>query len=292
LPFDVVAVLEELGVENIRAGDKEVTASCPMHPTILGRPDRHASWSINRATGAHNCFSCGWKGGLATLYRDLTGSVPDDVDMEVRRAAAVAAVEPLVRTVVEPWDFPEWLGPVPGNLLALRHLSAEAADAYGVRWDPKTCEWVLPLCDEWGEPVGAQYRQVGSVLTKPTGLAKGKYLFGLSVAKSSDRAALVESPLDAVRLASVGVPAVASLGAWVSEDQCRLLARHFSYVVLALDNDETGLQAAARTADRLRYLGCPALRFDYTGLPGKDPGDVPDDDLLYAAWNRTITSLL
>ena len=292
MPFDVVAVLEELGVENIKAGDKEVTASCPMHPSILGRVDRHASWSINRSTGAHNCFSCGWKGGLATLYRDLTGEVPDDVDMEVRRAAVAAALEPLSRPPAEPdWDFPEWLGPVPPNLLALRHLDLDAAEQYGVRWDPKTREWVLPICDEHGTAAGAQYRQVGSVLTKPTGIAKGKYLFGLSAVKDRDYVALVESPLDAVRLASVGVPAVASLGAWVSDEQCKLLVRHFSFVVLALDNDETGRQASDRTADRLRYLGCPTLRFDYTGLPGKDPGDVEDDDLLYKAWNRTLSPL-
>lgn len=293
MPFDVEAVLDELGVENVRAGDKEITASCPMHPRLLGRPDRHASWSINRFTGAHNCFSCGWKGGLATLYRDLTGDVPDDVDMEIRRASAAASLEVVEHRSeqADDWDFPEWLGPVPDKLLALRYLDPCSALAYDLRWDPKDRVWVLPIHDERGRVVGAQYKQVGSVITGPTGLAKGQHLFGLWAMRQHRQVALVESPLDAVRLHSVGVPAVASLGAWVSQDQCRLLSRHFSLVVMALDNDQTGRDAAARTTDRLRQMGCPVFPFCYDGLPGKDPGDVEDDDLLAEAWRRTLSPL-
>ena len=288
--LDVESILDELGVENVRVGDREIVASCPMHPVLLGRPDRHASWSINKFTGAHNCFSCGWKGGIATLYRDLTGEVPDDVDMELRRAAAVAVLErPEVRKAEPEWDFPEWLGPVPDRLLETRYLDPCSARAYDLRWDPKDRVWVLPIHDEDGNVVGAQYKQVGSVLTGPTGLAKAKYLFGLWAMRSHRQVALVESPLDAVRLHSVGIPAVSSLGAWVSEEQCSLLSRHFSLVVLALDNDQTGRDAADRTADRLQRMGCPSLRFRYRGLPGKDPGDVADDGLLYRAWNRTIS---
>lgn len=290
--LDVEAILEELGVENARVGEKEIVASCPMHVAILGRPDRHASWSINKFTGAHNCFSCGWKGGISTLYRDLTGEVPDDVEMELRRAATVAAVNTVPGTLPrsEPvWDFPEWLGPVPENLLEMRHISTDAAAFYDLKWDPKDRTWVLPICDEAGTVVGAQYRQVGSVITQPTGLAKGRHLFGLSKMRGYSRITLVESPLDAVRFFSVDVPAVSSLGAWVSEEQCRLLARYFSFVVLALDNDQTGRDATGRTADRLARMGCPTICFDYTGLPGKDPGDVADDQLLYESWVRTLS---
>ena len=292
MQFDLEAILDELGVDNVRVGEKEITASCPMHPSILGRADRHASWSINRETGAHNCFSCGWKGGLTTLYRDLTGSVPDDVDVKLQHSAIKAALDrPERPRRAEQWDFPEWLGPVPQRLLDLKGIHSGAAEMYGLRWDPQERRWVLPICDEFGLPVGAQYRQVGSVLTQPTGLEKGKHLFGLSCMRGYSRITLVESPLDAVRLFSVNVPAVASLGAWVSMEQCRLLARYFSFVVLALDNDPTGNEAAQRTADRLASLGCPTIRFDYTGLPGKDPGDVEDDDLLYGSWKRTISIL-
>lgn len=289
--LDVESILDELGVENVRVGDREIVASCPMHPVLLGRPDRHASWSINKFTGAHNCFSCGWKGGITTLYRDLTGEVPDDVEMELRRAAVASAVNtvPTAARHEPEWDFPEWLGPVPDHLLALRHIHPDAALFYDLKWDPKDRTWVLPICDELGTVVGAQYRQVGSVITQPTGLSKGHHLFGLSKMRGYSRITLVESPLDAVRLFSVDVPAVSSLGAWVSEEQCRLLARYFSFVVLALDNDQTGNDAAERTADRLSRMGCPTIRFDYTGLPGKDPGDVDDDHLLYEAWTRTLS---
>lgn len=292
MQFDLEAVLDELGVENLKFGEKEITASCPMHPVILGRPDRHASWSINRETGAHNCFSCGWKGGLATLYRDLTGAVPEDVDMALQRATALAAIAPKAeRQRQSAWDFPEWLGPVPDRLLDLRHIAPCSALAYDLRWDPQDKVWVMPIHDEFGEVVGAQYKQVGMVLTQPTGLVKGKYLFGLWAMRNQRQVALVESPLDAVRLHSAGIPAVASLGAWVTREQCRLLSRHFTTVILALDNDRVGREATNSVSERLTRLGCPTLQFDYTGLPGKDPGDVPDDDDLNHAWIRTLSFL-
>jgi hypothetical protein len=43
----------------------------------------------------------------------------------------------------------------------------------------------------------------------------------------------------------------------------------------------------------LKRAGCPAVKWDYTGLvdergkPAKDVGDVPSDDALLCAWERT-----
>jgi DNA primase len=113
--------------------------------------------------------------------------------------------------------------------------------------------------------------------------------------KDGDYAVLVESPLDAVRLFGAGIPAVASLGAWVSRDQVTLMARCFSYVILALDNDKAGKEATAIVKPMLKKQGCAAIDWDYTGLvdadgdPAKDVGDVPDDAALLAAFTRTRT---
>lgn len=74
---DVVRLLARLGIETRRQGS-ELWARCPAHA------DRTPSWSINVETGAHNCFSCGWGGGVPTLVIRALGAdslawTPDDV---------------------------------------------------------------------------------------------------------------------------------------------------------------------------------------------------------------------
>ena len=68
----VVNVLVDLGITSIEQGD-ELWAQCPQHKERTGREDKNPSWSINKDTGAHFCFSCGYKGSLHNLVRDLRG---------------------------------------------------------------------------------------------------------------------------------------------------------------------------------------------------------------------------
>jgi hypothetical protein len=151
----------------------------------------------------------------------------------------------------------------------------------------------MPIRSPAGALWGAQYRRVGSVMTRPTGIQKSQTLFGLSAISQYDEAVLVESPLDAVRLYGLGIPAVASLGAWVSDDQVQLLARNFGTVYLALDNDKAGRQGASFASQALRRRGAAVIPWSYTGMTdedgrkAKDPGDAADDEMLWAAWQRT-----
>ena len=93
-------------------------------------------------------------------------------------------------------------------------------------------------------------------------MEKSTTLFGFSVMSQHDFCALVESPLDAVRLFGEGVPAVSSLGAWVSEEQIRLLSRAFSTVYLALDDDKTGHQGMDYIAPVLRRYGSAVVSLE------------------------------
>ena len=118
-------------------------------------------------------------------------------------------------------------------------------------------------------------------------------LFGLSAIQRYDEAVLVESPLDAVRLYGLGIPAVAALGAWVSADQIQLLSRNFGTVYMAMDNDKVGREAAGCATQALRRRGAAVSPWRYEGLVdedghrAKDPGDVANDDMLWGAWERT-----
>jgi DNA primase len=300
---DLLLTLQQAGVERLRVGTKEIVGACPRHEQRTGHPDNKPSWSINRTTLIHFCFSCGYRGTLHSLLIDLTGVAPLEIEDELKEQSFLRSMEEVrdrADEVLEgslpyltDWVLKHQLAPVPRNMLAFRRLRQAAAEAFEVRWDRQRRSWVLPLRSPSGVLLGAQYRRVGSVLTLPAGLSKSTTLFGLNQCAPYDHAVLVESPLDAVRLFGLGIPALASLGAWVSREQVRLLARHFSAVYLALDNDKAGHDGAEVATTMLRKTGTAAVPWRYQGLvdeegrPAKDPGDVASDDALLGAWSAT-----
>jgi len=301
--IDIRGLLEEAGIQPTRDTTREIWALCPMHEERTGKPDIHPSWSINKKTAAHHCFSCGYAGTLTGLLIDLTGSAPADLEMTLhtesflRQMADTRRQPDEVLEEAQPllteWALMNIMTDVPDRLLAGRWLERWAVDQYTVRWDGDTKQWVMPIWMPSGELLGAQYRQKGGVFTLPEGMPKRSTLFGIREASPFDYAAIVESPLDAVRLWQIGVPAVSSLGAWVSQEQVRLLARNFSVVYAALDADKAGREGTEILSAGLRKQGCACVPWNYTGLvdeegePCKDVGDVPNDEILHSSWERT-----
>jgi DNA primase len=303
ISIDLFQVLEDLGIQKLRDGSKEISGACPMHEQRTGSSDHHPSWSINKRTFLHHCFACGYSGTLTGLHTDVLGYAPEDLEMDLKhqslmrrwdeaRAEPEQVIKPIVQKLTDFHLF-NVLRDVPRRFMERRFLKKEALDAYGVRYSKETRQVVMPIRSPDGELLGAQYRQAGSVLTLPEGVPKSTTLFGYSLIESHDQAVLVESPLDAVRLFGLGIPAVASLGAWVSKEQSRLLSLAFSTVYLALDNDQAGRDGAGILAPMLRRGGCAVVPWRYDGLvdqegaPAKDVGDVPEDDSLLAAWAST-----
>jgi DNA primase len=295
--IDVEAVLETLGVQVLReTQDGELVAKCPMHRERTGRDDSHPSWSINKETLVHFCFSCHYSGGLTSLYGDLAGDVPENLEKELHEASVLRAVERMdapQREVVDELPSQEkidWLygeyADVPPRLLDLRSLQPASAALYGLRWDRETKRWVIPIRDEEGALQGFQYRQKGFEDNYPKGLRKSKFLFGMDVMAKYKTVAIVESPLDAVRLHGVGAKAVASFGSWVSNDQAALLSQNFTTVVLALDNDAAGNKGSEVLSRMLK--GVAVIPFRYPrGV--KDPGDVETDEELRQCWVSSLT---
>lgn len=299
--MDLLPILEDIGLQNLKEGDKEITASCPMHPERLGREDRHASWSINRHTGAHHCFSCGWKGNLNSLFADMGIDMPSDIQTELQLASLSSAKHKLpkvtnkAQTPVTPrgvsddyWELGELL-PVPAPLVEMRHLTADALADYGVGWDGERKCWVLPIRMPDGTLLGAQYKQSGAMFNQPKDVPKSTTLFGIDVQKRTNTVAVVESPLDAVRLHALNIPAVAAFGSHLSDAQIKMLDSYFVVVVMTLDWDDAGRKGTEAFNKRRRQIApsLASLTFNSEGLPGTDPGDVSSDELLREAWKRT-----
>ena len=287
--IDVEKVLLNLDIQLVAQRGEEVQGYCPMHKARTGKEDHNPSWWINGETGAHICFSCGYKGNVYTLVGDLKGIDYFDARDYVNQQADVP-LDALMRRIQE---LPQYIAPSddeigmsearlavftapPVKNLKGRALTPAAAEHHGVLWDAKTLAWILPIRDPdtfelWG------WQEKGSTgrffKNQPAGIKKSKTVFGVEK-MATDILVVVESPLDVVRLAVVGVEgAIATCGAIISEDQAKIM-RRADKVIAAFDNDDAGKKASEQLRAYARKYGMDLSFFNYDGINAKDPGDM------------------
>ena len=286
--IDVEKVLITLDLPLTAQRGDEVQGFCPMHKDRTGKEDHHPSWWINTITGAHICFSCGYKGNIYTLVGDLRGIDYFDARDFVNQQAEIP-LDSLMRRLKE---LPEYIAPsdeigmsearlavytdVPERELKKRYLTREAVNAYSVKWDEKNEAWILPIRNAdtydllgWQEK-GAKGRFFRN---QPVGVKKSKTVFGVETIRETEPLLVVESPLDAVRLASLGYNAIATFGAILSEDQGKIM-RRAPQIIAAFDNDDAGKKASEQMLGFARKYGLELKFFNYEGIDVKDVGDM------------------
>jgi hypothetical protein len=302
---DVEKALSALGIDVISHRGSELLCLCPMHEERTGKVDRNPSWQINGDTGAHICFSCGYKGNLISLVCDIKQfqikwGAADTLDVDAAKkwleSSASMSYEDLAKnlnkvvqkTPAEAIPMSEArlavYGEVPKWALDRRNLTALSAAEYGVRWDDKTSSWITPIRDPdtgtlWGwQEKGEKERRFKN---QPAGVKKSHTLFGINNYRNGPMI-LVESPLDAVRIHSAGIEhAVSSFGAQVSAEQVRLLRRS-DHLIIAMDNpsvDPAGLKASEFLLDMCRKYAIEASFFNYGDLTDKDVGTMTDEQI-------------
>lgn len=308
-PKDLRGLLEHIGLKYIRERGDEVWAGCPSHH------DSGDSWSINRRTGMHSCFACGHAGTLQMLVMDEVGcdnfaanrlirsyGVEDILDYleEAERQRSQLIEEPEDESPFRPppmsmaVKFSLFTDP-PDQALAKRKISRESAEAYGLRWKaPKA--WVLPIRSPGGQLMGWEEKGPQFVLDRPRGVNTSETVFGAERLRHCERAVLLESPLDACLLHTLGIEhAFASFGAVVSDAQIRLLCEYTDEILLALDNDKAGRENMARIISGVRYAkNGKRVRstewqahkkisvISYDKSDGKDVGEMSEDRIRQA----------
>jgi DNA primase len=241
-PGDVLAALDDLGIYYTVRGN-EASALCP-NPK---HNDHSPSWSCNIETGQHNCFVCD----------DFGGAFPS-----------------LVMVVLGlKWrEANEW---------CRKFLRSWDAIAAGLEEAPVRKRIVVSESDLafTGKLWGWQEKGDDYFRNWPKQVPKSETLFGYRLLEEDCWATLVESPLDAPRMLSAGVPfVVASYGVDVSTSQLELIVDRCRGLTSALDNDEAGDRVCAglRTGFRL-----PLKFFNYGKSGAKDPGEMSDEQVRY-----------
>ena len=300
-------LLASIGIDVLETKGDELVALCPGHEAATGRTDSNPSWSINAETGAHFCFSCGYKGGLASLVADMLTityaeargwlAAEHEVDftkVSERLAFVRQAYANPFRLVKMSESRLAVFSDPPQDALDARGLTLDACRSHTVRWSAPNHAWIIPIREPLtGHPgqsadklLGWQEKGQYTRLFKnrPAGVQKSYALFGLDVfeKRRDTQMILVESPLDAVRLTSLGIPGgVSSYGAVVSDAQIMLL-RGADTLCVAMDNpriDKAGLKASAAIWEASRSLGMEPRFFNYYDSEHKDIGDMDEDEI-------------
>ena len=298
----VEGVLLSLGIETTESRD-ELLGLCPMHMERTGKEDTNPSWSMNSETGVHHCFSCGYKGTLVSLVAELkdfttewghldfeaaTDWLRNNVEvnfeylarqLEEARNTYVSIPRPVAMSEARLAVFdtpPDWA-------LQNRGICKDSAEAYSIKWKTGADLWITPIRDPHNSSLmGWQEKGETSRFfrNRPTGVAKSKSLFGLEVPRENTMI-VVESPLDAAKLHSMGIlGGVSTYGAVVSDEQIRLM-KDADRLIIAMDNDPAGKKSSLDILSRTRKEGMECYFFSYGDLSFKDIGEMPEDLVRY-----------
>jgi hypothetical protein len=301
VPGDVIACLEELGIQVTRLTHGEAWAICPGHLSRLDKENnRPNKWSVNVETGDHSCFSCGFSGSFVYLVQEVKGYDRHDAEQWVRSRGGISRLRRSLATASDSVSSESWVQPwnearlaffssPPYSALDGRRVSAGAVNHYGVLWDSDNENWILPIRDpDTGTFWGYQEKGPGWFSNKPARVPKSDTLFGIDCMRGTT-AILLESPLDCLRLYTAGLDgAVSSFGVQVSNRQLDILFDRAEVVILALDNDEPGRNKMWELRNRYLTSGKRIKFVDYSHIPhAKDLGTegVTDNDIQKAVLN-------
>lgn len=142
-----------------------------------------------------------------------------------------------------------------------RGLTAEAAKTFGVGFFAGKGSMhdriVIPIHNSEGELVAYAGRAIDGSEPRykfPAGFHKSLELFNLHRVRGEVSIVLVEGFFDCMKVTQAGYPCVALMGSTMSKAQEELIAEYFGHVIVMLDGDEAGKEAAVGIADRLKRV--------------------------------------
>lgn len=300
-----------------------VSMKCPFAKwNHQGGIDNHPSFGANAPkdedeNSFYRCFTCGARGRLAHLGRDLSiarGERPGDpgynaavdqmlaledeesganlsigdyMERQARKLLTISVADDGVRVLPEmaadrftndyPRDAEEYL--------VSRGVYVSVAQSMGLLWDAEDRRIIFPIRRPTGELAGFTGRSIDDRRFKIKdydGLEKTKNILGIEHARTARGAFLVEGLFGWANVrqrAPDGWIALCTLGASVSQVQAKLLRDYLTGpVVVVYDNDKAGINGAIRAVRTLAEIGIHANVAEWPD--GKiDPDQLTEADL-------------
>jgi len=273
---------------------------CPFHAN-----HRTPAGEVDKVKGTFYCFSCHKVADLVELVMHTTGRTYfESVRFIKTREQQTNLEEEIAKKLVVKPDYVKFDEATIARLndqatesqramdyYSRRLISKESVSKFKLGFSEKQDMVTIPVHAPDGMLVGFVGRSVeGKDFKNTPGLPKAKVLFNLHRIKNADRVYVVESSFDAIRLDQCGFPAVATLGANVSNIQIDLLQKYFNTIIVIADNDEAGGNMKTRIQEKLgSKVSVIQLNKEY-----KDIGDMSDDDIkkLEVSFDKSIANML
>ena len=270
-------------LKEIKNTGSDLMCTCPFHangkehnPSCGVLLQQKVTKDKTYEAGTVHCYTCGYTADLPQFVADLLGlSSPvegfkwlvnqynyqteerelPDLDM-YRGSTAKSSV--LEESLVKQYTQNLLQSEEACRYLHKRRIANWVLEAYELGFDPEDKTVLFPVRGMDGKVIFYKGRSIaGKHFYNAKEVDKTSVVFGLweilngsfSLGTSDliEEVWITESEIDALRLISYGVPAVAIMGSHISEDQCKELERTpFRRFVLATDNDDAGRKGASQ----------------------------------------------
>lgn len=281
--------------------DNDLIIFCPYHNNF-----RTPAAEISKITGLFFCFSCQTSKTLIDFVMDQTNKTYFEAIRYIKNAEddKTSLEQQINQTLYKKPDFVTFdeiiIKRLHNTLLSsdrakdyfkYRKIDAKSWTKFSLGYSEKQDMVTVPVSSPDGLIIGFVGRSIeGKEFKNTPGLPKSKTLFNLSRVKTADKVYVVESSFDAIRLDQVGLPAVATLGANVSNTQIELLQKYFNNIIVIADNDEAGGNMKDRIIEKLgSRVSVIQLEKQY-----KDIGDMDDNSIknLEFSFDKSIAYML
>jgi len=280
--------------------DSDYLIFCPFHNNY-----RTPAGEVDKRTGFFYCFSCQHVCDLTTLVMHTSGRSYFEAVRYIKSKETESSIEQQVnqrlvtKELYVPYD--EILmkrlnnqaleSPRAMRYFQGRLITEESVKKFALGYSEKQDMVTIPVASPDGIDIGFVGRSIeGKEFKNTPGLPKSKVLFNLHRVKTAGKVYVVESSFDAIRLDQCGFPAVATLGANVSNFQTELLQKYFNDIIVIADNDEAGGNMKDKLIERLgNRVSVVTLDKKY-----KDIGDMSDEDIknLDETFDKAIIAML
>jgi DNA primase len=293
-------VLTGAGVDIMSEVDSDYIIFCPYHNN-----SRTPAGEVDKSSGLFYCFSCQYITDLTQLVMTTTARTYFEAARYIKSKETLADLA---------YDIEKQLHEKPiytqYDQVLIKRLNSQALDSpramryyesrlitedsvkkFSLGFSEKQDMVTIPVHSPDGMEVGFVGRSIeGKDFKNTPRLPKSKVLFNLHRVKTSSKVYIVESSFDVIRLDQCGFPAVATLGANVSNVQIDLLQKYFNNIIVIADNDEAGGNMKSKIVERLgARVSVIQLDKEY-----KDIGDMSNEDIknLDESFDKAISNML
>jgi DNA primase len=293
-------VLTGSGIDIESEVDSDYIIFCPFHNNF-----RSPAGEIDKVSGTFFCFSCQHVCDLTAFIMHTSGRTYFEAARYIKSKETENNIEQIVdKALVEKPDYVQFDqvlikrlnqqaldSPRAMRYYSGRLISEDSVKKFALGFSEKQDMVTIPVHAPDGMEIGFVGRSVeGKDFKNTPGMPKSKLLFNLHRIKTSSKVYVVESSFDAIRLDQCGFPAVATLGANVSNYQTDLLKKYFNNIIVIADNDEAGGNMKDKIVERLGSR-VTVIKLD---KQYKDIGDMPDEAIknLDESFDKSIAAML